>query len=93
MVATTLVVLLVLLQVGNIRTSNDLKKLENENARLEDLVKAARVHAEKLRSPRHLAEQSSAMNLGLISVSQLEIVEAPARRSPLATDLARESGR
>jgi len=56
-------------------------------------VKSARLQAEKLRSPRHLSERSAEMNLGLISVSQLEIVEAPARRPLAGTDIAREAGR
>jgi hypothetical protein len=60
---------------------------------LDDIVKSARLQAEKLRSPRHLSERSAEMNLGLISVSQLEIVEAPTRRPLAGTDIAREAGR
>lgn len=92
-VTTSLVVVFVLLHVTNIRAATDLKKLETSHARLDDLVKSARLQAEKLRSPRHLSERSSEMNLGLISVSQLEIVEAPARRPSASTDIAREGNR
>lgn len=92
-VTTSLVVVFVLLHVTNIRAATDLKKLETSHARLDDLVKSARLQAEKLRSPRHLSERSSEMNLGLISVSQLEIVEAPARRPSASTDIAREGSR
>ncbi|NBT89921.1 MAG: hypothetical protein EBT50_03700 [Verrucomicrobia bacterium] len=91
-VTTSLVVVFVLLHVTNIRAATELKKQETAHARLDDLVKA-RLQAEKLRSHRHLSERSTEMNLGLVSVSQLEIVEAPARRSPAATDIAREGGR
>ena len=92
-VTTSLVVVFVLLHVTNIRAATELKKLETAHARVDDLVKSARLQAEKLRSPRHLSERSAEMNLGLISVSQLEIVEAPARRPLSATDLAREGNR
>jgi len=86
-------VVFVLLHVTNIRAATELKKLETSHARLDDLVKSARLQAEKLRSPRHLSERSAEMNLGLISVSQLEIVEAPARRPLAGTDIAREASR
>ena len=92
-VTTSLVVVFVLLHVTNIRAATELKKLETSHARLDDLVKSARLQAEKLRSPRHLSERSAEMNLGLISVSQLEIVEAPTRRPLAGTDIAREAGR
>jgi hypothetical protein len=92
-VTTSLVVVFVLLHVTNIRAATELKKQETAHARLDDLVKSARLQAEKLRSPRHLAERSAEMTLGLVSVSQLEIVEAPARRAPVSTDIAREGGR
>lgn len=92
-VTTSLVVVFVLLHVTNIRAATDLKKLETSHARVDDLVKSARLQAERLRSPRHLSERSAEMNLGLVSVSQLEIVEAPARRQVSATDIAREASR
>jgi len=92
-VTTSLVVVFVLLHVTNIRAATELRKLETSHARTDDLVKSARLQAERLRSPRHLSERSAEMNLGLISVSQLEIVEAPARRQPAATDIAREASR
>lgn len=92
-VTTSLVVVFVLLHVTNIRAATDLKKLETSHARVDDLVKSARLQAERLRSPRHLSERSAEMNLGLVSVSQLEIVEAPARRQASATDIAREASR
>lgn len=92
-VTTSLVVVFVLLHVTNIRAATELKKLETSHARIDDLVKSARLQAERLRSPRHLSERSAEMSLGLISVSQCEVVEAPARRSPSATDIAREASR
>jgi hypothetical protein len=46
-----------------------------------------------LSSPRNLSERATQMNLGLISVSQLEIVETPTRRSWQGTDLAKEGAR
>jgi hypothetical protein len=92
-VATSLVLVFVLLHVTNIRAATDLKKLETSHARLDDLVKSARLQAEKLRSPRHLSERSAEMNLGLISVSQCEVVEAPARRPMSSADIAREASR
>lgn len=92
-VATSLVLVFVLLHVTNIRAATELKKLETSHARLDDLVKSARLQAEKLRSPRHLSERSAEMNLGLISVSQLEIVEAPTRRPSSAADMVREASR
>ena len=92
-VTTSLVLVFVLLHVTNIRAAAELKKLETAHARLDDLVKSARLQAEKLRSHRHLNERSVEMNLGLVSVSQLEIVEAPARRSNSATEVAREATR
>ena len=92
-VTTSLVVVFVLLHVTNIRAATELKKLDTAHTRLDDLVKSARLQAEKLRSPRHLSERSAEMNLGLISVSQLEIVEAPVRRPMPSTDIAREGNR
>ncbi|NBQ64352.1 MAG: hypothetical protein EBS49_08950 [Verrucomicrobia bacterium] len=92
-VLTMLAVIFALLHVTNIRAATELKKMESAHARLDDLVKSARLQAEKLRSPRHLSERSAAMNLGLVSVSQLEVVEAPARRLSPTTDLAREASR
>lgn len=92
-VTTSLVVVFVLLHVTNIRAATELRKLETSHNQVEDRVKTARLQAERLRSPRHLSERSAEMNLGLISVSQLEIVEAPARRQPSATDIAREACR
>jgi hypothetical protein len=91
-VTTSLVVVFVLLHVTNIRAATELKKMETAHARVDDLVKSARLQAERLRSPRHLSERSAEMSLGLVSVSQLEIVEAPARRS-VPADIAREAGR
>lgn len=92
-VTTSLVVVFVLLHVTNIRAATELKKLETAHARLDDLVKSARLQAEKLRSPRHLAERSGEMKLGLISTSQCEVVEAPTRRSSPSAELIREVGR
>lgn len=92
-VATALVVAFVLLHVTNIRAAGELKKLETARARQEDVLKSARLLAERLRSPKHLTEQAGQMHLGLVSVSQLEMYEAPARRGWQATDLAREEGR
>ena len=92
-VTTSLVVVFVLLHVTNIRAATELKKLETSHARVDDLVKSARLQGERLRSPRHLSERSTEMGLGLISVSQCEVVEAPARRSPSDTDIARETSR
>ena len=88
--ATTLVVAFALLHVANIRA---LKKLETARARQEDVLKSARLQAEKLRSPRHLTERANQMNLGLVSVSQLEIYEAPIRKGWQSTDLAKEESR
>ena len=56
-------------------------------------MKSARLQAEKLRSPRHLTERANQMNLGLVSVSQLEIYEAPIRKGWQSTDLAKEESR
>ena len=92
-VTTSLVVVFVLLHVTNIRAATVLKKLETAHARFDDLAKSARLQAERLRSPRHLSERSAEMNLGLISVSQCEVVEAPPRRTLPSTDLAREASR
>ncbi|NBP24570.1 MAG: hypothetical protein EBU81_08485 [Proteobacteria bacterium] len=89
---TSLAVVFVLLHVTNNFAATELKKLETSHAKVDDLVKSARLQAERLRSPRHLSERSTEMSLGLISVSQLEIVEAPARR-PMPTDLVREASR
>ena len=90
---TSLAVAFALLYVGNIRAAGELKKLEVTQSRLEDLVKSARLQSERLRSPRQLSERSLQMNLGLISVSQLEIVEAPVRRPWNGADLAKEEAR
>lgn len=43
--------------------------------------------------PRNLTERAEQMNLGLVSVSQLEIYEAPTRKNWQATDLAKEESR
>lgn len=92
-ITTSLVVAFALLHVTNIRVAAELKKLEVAQSRLEDLVKSARLQSERLRSPRQLSERSLQMNLGLISVSQLEIVEAPVRRPWNGADLAKEEAR
>lgn len=89
-VLTSLLVVFVLLHVTNIRASTELKALETSHAQLEDQLRSARLKAEKLRSPRHLNERSNEMKLGLISVSQLEVIEAPARRSLPVADNLRE---
>ena len=91
--ATSLVVVFVLLHVTNIHEAGELKKLEVARGHLDDLVKSARLQAERLSSPRNLSERAAQMNLGLISVSQLEIVEGPARRNWQGTDLAKEGPR
>jgi len=91
--ATSLVVVFVLLHVTNIHEAGELKKLEVARGHLDDLVKSARLQAERLSSPRNLSERAAQMNLGLISVSQLEIVEGPARRNWQGTDLAKEGTR
>ncbi|MCX6936119.1 MAG: hypothetical protein NTZ01_08050 [Verrucomicrobia bacterium] len=88
--ATSLVIVFALLHVTNIRAAGELKKLEGVRTRLDEVVKSARLQAERLRSPRHLSERSAQMNLGLVSVSQLEIVEAPVRRTWQGADIARE---
>ena len=90
---TCLVVAFVLLHVANIRAAADLKKLETARAKQEDVLKSARLLAERLRSPLNLTERAQQMNLGLVSVSQLEIVEAPTRKGWQATDLAKEEAR
>ena len=82
-IATSLVVVFALLHVTNIHEAGELKKLEVARGHLDDLVKSARLQAERLSSPRNLSERAAQMNLGLISVSQLEIVEGPTRRSQL----------
>ena len=91
--ATSLVVVFVLLHVTNIHEAGELKKLEVARGHLDDLVKSARLQAERLSSPRNLSERAAQMNLGLISVSLLEIVEGPARRNWQGTDLAKEGPR
>jgi len=91
--ATTLVVAFALLHVSNIRAAGEFKKLETARARQEDILKSARLQAEKLRSPRHLTERAAQRNLGLVSVSQLEIYEAPIRKGWQSTDLAKEESR
>lgn len=91
--ATSLVVVFVLLHVTNIHEAGELKKLEVARGHLDDLVKSARLQAERLSSPRNLSERAAQMNLGLISVSQLEIVEGPTRRNWQGTDLAKEGTR
>ena len=91
--ATSLVVVFVLLHVTNIHEAGELKKLEVARGHLDDLVKSARLQAERLSSPRNLSERAAQMNLGLISVSQLEIVEGPARRNWQGPDLAQEGTR
>ena len=91
--ATSLGVVVVLLHVTNIHEAGELKKLEVARGHLDDLVKSARLQAERLSSPRNLSERAAQMNLGLISVSQLEIVEGPARRNWQGTDLAKEGTR
>ncbi len=91
--ATTLVVAFALLRVANIRAAGELKKLETARTRQEDVLKSARLQAEKLRSPRHLTERANQMNLGLVSVSHLEIYEAPIRKGWQSTDLAKEESR
>ena len=91
--ATSLVGVFVLLHVTNIHEAGELKKLEVARGHLDDLVKSARLQAERLSSPRNLSERAAQMNLGLISVSQLEIVEGPARRNWQGTDLAKEGTR
>ena len=91
--ATSLVVVFVLLHVTNIHEAGELKKLEVARGHLDDLVKSARLQAERLSSPRNLSDRAAQMNLGLISVSQLEIVEGPARRNWQGTDLAKEGTR
>ena len=88
---TCLVVAFVLLHVANIRAAADLKKLETARAKQEDVLKSARLLAKRLRSPRNMTERAQQMNLGLISVSQLEIVEAPTRKDWQATGLAKEA--
>lgn len=92
-ITTALVVAFALLHVTNIRAAAELKKMEVVQSRLDDLVKSARLQSERLRSPRQLSDRSAQMNLGLISVSQLEIVEAPVRRSWSGADLAKEEAR
>ena len=92
-ITTALVVAFALLHVTNIRAAGELKKLETAQNRLDDLVKSARLQSERLRSPRQLSDRSAQMNLGLISVSQLEIVEAPVRRPWNGADLAKEESR
>jgi hypothetical protein len=92
-ITTALVVAFALLHVTNIRAAGELKKLEVAQSRLDDLVKSARLQTERLRSPRQLSDRSLQMSLGLISVSQLEIVEAPVRRSWSGADLAKEEAR
>ncbi|NDC80042.1 MAG: hypothetical protein EB090_02045 [Verrucomicrobia bacterium] len=92
-IATSLVVAFALLQMNNIRVAGELKKLEVARNRLEELVRSARLQSERLRSPRQLSERSAQMSLGLISVSQLEIVEAPIRRPWNGADLAKEEAR
>jgi len=91
--ATSLVIAFALLHVSNIRAAGELKKLEMARARQEEVLKSARLQAEKLRSPRNLTERAEQMNLGLVSVSQLEIYEAPTRKAWQATDLAKEESR
>ncbi len=91
--ATSLVVAFVLLHVTNIRAAGELKRLETAKARQEDILKSARLLSEKLRSPKHLAEKAAQMNLGLISVSELEMYEAPTKKGWQATDLAKEEAR
>ena len=88
-----LTIALLLLNVGNHHAANEMKELEVSRARLDVQVKSARLQAERLRSPKNLSEKSVQMNLGLVSVSQLEIVEAPARRNLQATHLAKEEAR
>ena len=92
-ITTSLVVAFALLHVYNIRASSDLKKLEQEQAKLDRQVNSARLQSERLRSPRQLSDRSVQMNLGLISISQLEIVEAPVRRPWNGADLAKEETR
>lgn len=92
-IATALVVAFLVLHNTNIRASAELKKLEIAQTQLEDLVKTSLLEAERLRSPRLLSERSAQMNLGLVSVSQLEFVETPVRRSWRGADLAREETR
>ena len=91
--ATSLVVAFVLLHVSNIRAAGELKKLETARARQEDVLKSARLLSEKFRSPKYLTEQAAHMNLGLVSVSELEMYEAPVRKTWQATDLAKEEAR
>ena len=91
--ATSLVVVFALLHVTNIHVAAECKKLEVSQSHLDDLVKSARLQAERLSSPRNLSERAVQMNLGLISVSQLEIVDTPTRRSWQGTDLAKEGAR
>ena len=91
--ATSLVVVFVLLHVTNIHEAGELKKLEVARGHLDDLVKSARLQAERLSSPRNLSERAAQMNLGLISVSQLEIVEGPTRRNWQGTDMAKDGAR
>jgi hypothetical protein len=75
------------------RAAGELKKLETARARQEDVLKSARLLSEKLRSPKYLTEQAAQMNLGLVSVSELEMYEAPVRKTWQATDLAKEEAR
>ena len=91
--ATSLVVVFALLHVTNIHEAGELKKLEVARGHLDDLVKSARLQAERLSSPRNLSERAAQMNLGLISVSQLEIVEGPTRRNWQGTDMAKDGAR
>jgi len=42
-----------------------------------------------LRSPKYLTEQAAHMNLGLVSVSELEMYEAPVRKTYLAKEEAK----
>ena len=92
-IATSLVVVFALLHVTNIHEAGELKKLEVARGHLDDLVKSARLQAERLSSPRNLSERAAQMNLGLISVSQLEIVEGPTRRNWQGTDMAKDGTR
>jgi hypothetical protein len=92
-IATSLVVVFALLHVTNIHEAGELKKLEVARGHLDDLVKSARLQAERLSSPRNLSERAVQMNLGLISVSQLEIVEGPTRRNWQGTDMAKDGTR